>query len=88
MMLNLKRWLTMDRVLMVYECDVWLSSHDRKLVAVCTDWKEVRQVLLEYRDCNPNQFAEIMMSGQSQCGDSRLQNNFIVEETRLNRLLM
>ena len=78
----------MGKVLMVYECDVWLSRHDRKLVAVCTDWKEVRQVLLEYRDCNQNQFAEVMMNGQSQCGDSRLENNFIVEETDVNKVLL
>jgi hypothetical protein len=78
----------MNKVLMVYECDVWLSRHDRKLVAVCTDWEDVRQVLLEYRDCNPDQVAEVMMNGQSQCGDSRLENNFIVEEVEVNKLLV
>ena len=75
-------------VLMVYECDVWLSRNDRKLVSVCTDWKEVRQTLLEYKYCNPNQFAEVMMQGQSQCGDSQNKNNFIVEEVEVNKVLL
>lgn len=74
-------------VLLVYECDVWLSTYSRTLVAVCESNDKLSEFLYSFPRCDYNQMKQVEEMGQSQCGNKTYHNNFIVEKVEMNKCL-
>ena len=74
-------------VLLVYECDVWLSTYSRTLVAICENNDKLSEFLRGFQRCSYDQMCQIEDIGQSQCGNKFYRNNFIVEEVEMNKCL-